>query len=273
MLMKFEDALNNFKPKDESELLIGYDKTGEVFGHSFLENGSLIMAGATGSGMFVTINQMVVSGVFNADPKTLQFSFYDPKKMGYHKYSNSTHKVMTEPDGFKDYLIQLERLLDERIEMFANANVTDIKEYNEHAKDEGKDTMPIIITVADEIADYIFRFRNRGKGGDEYISRIAEKSRAYGIYFIICTQTPRREVLPGRLKATIPNRIALMLYNEMESQSLIGETGAESLKPHGDMIYVNEFKESKKSLQGTFVSEEQITTICDYAETKYSEVK
>lgn len=273
MLMSFEDALNDFKPKDESELLVGYDKAGEVYGHSFLEKGSLIIAGTTGSGLSLVIEQMISSGIFKSSPKDLQFAFYDPKKVEYNQYSNSPfamNEIMTEPDEFKIFLNQLEVLIKERNEIFADANVANIKQYNAYARRSGIEPLPVIITVADAISEFVLSEEN----ADKYITRIAMKSKSFGIYFIIGTSLVRHKIISGRLKETIPNRIALMLSSEMESQNLIGEPGAESLNKHGDMVYMNVLEEdSRKSLQGTFVSDEQSKTIRDYAKEKYIEVK
>lgn len=273
MLMSFEDALNDFKPKDESELLVGYDKAGEVYGHSFLEKGSLIIAGTTGSGLSLVIEQMISSGMFNYNPEELQFAFYDPKKVEYNQYSNSPfamNEIMTEPDEFKIFLNQLEVLIKERNEIFADVNVSNIKEYNAYAKKNDLEVLSAIITLVDRIEDFMASTKN----ADEYISRIAMKSSSFGIYFIIKASIVRNEVITGRLKASIPNRIALMLSSEMESQNLIGEPGAESLNKHGDMVYMNVLEEdSRKSLQGTFVPDEQSKTIRDYAKEKYIEVK
>lgn len=273
MLMSFEDALNDFKPKDESELLVGYDKSGEIYGHSFLEKGSLIIGGTTGAGMAVMTSQMILSGMFNYNPEELQFAFYDPSRVEYGEYKDSPftiNKIMSEADEFKAFLKDLDVQIKERSELFADVNVSNIKEYNAYAKKNDLEVLSAIITLVDRIEDFMASTKN----ADEYISRIAMKSSSFGIYFIIKASIVRNEVITGRLKASIPNRIALMLSSEMESQNLIGEPGAESLKKHGDMVYMNVLEEdSRKSLQGTFVSDEQSKTIRDYAKEKYIEVK
>ena len=53
---------------------------------------------------------------------------------------------------------------------------------------------------------------------------------------ILSTQSPRREVVNGVIKANIDARLSLMVSSIQESVTMIGETGAEKLKPHGDFI-------------------------------------
>lgn len=273
MEMNLTDALNEFEPKRESELLIGYNENGDLRSHNFKE-GNLLVAGTTGSGRPIAIHQLILSGMFNWKPQALQFALYDPKKVEYTVYKSSPHLfggIIKEHEEFLGHLQCLEMYVNERANMFNKIGVHDIDGYNQYAKENEVDILPNIITIVDEMAEFTFRASDYDK---ELLASILQKSRPFGIHFVLGTQSPRKEVLTGQLRALVDNRLVMMVSNDEESHLMMGKAGAELLKGKGQFYYINsERYKNDEMLQSTFVSDESVRGLCEYFVSKNNEVE
>jgi S-DNA-T family DNA segregation ATPase FtsK/SpoIIIE len=67
------------------------------------------------------------------------------------------------------------------------------------------------------------------------IARLGAKARAAGIHLILATQTPRRDVISGTIKANLPTCIGLRVSSGAEAR-IIETPGAELLLGYGDLI-------------------------------------
>jgi S-DNA-T family DNA segregation ATPase FtsK/SpoIIIE len=61
--------------------------------------------------------------------------------------------------------------------------------------------------------------------------------RAAGIHMIIATQTPRKDVISGMIKANFPTMISFKVANSTESEVVLDNVGAEKLIGNGDMLF------------------------------------
>ena len=68
------------------------------------------------------------------------------------------------------------------------------------------------------------------------IISLAQMGRACGIHLIIATQTPRREVVSGMIKANFPVSIAFKTKTATDSMVILDQAGAEDLIGNGDML-------------------------------------
>ena len=68
------------------------------------------------------------------------------------------------------------------------------------------------------------------------IISLAQMGRACGIHLVIATQTPRREVISGLIKANFPMSIAFTVKTDVDSRVILDEIGAEKLLGNGDML-------------------------------------
>lgn len=267
MDVAFNEVLNRFEPKGVSDLLIGVDRNGELYSHHFLHKNSLLITGTIGSGKSITMHQLVLSGMFNNSPKDIKFAFYDPKCVDYVEYENSPFlikDIMHDAEEFREYLIQLTTIIDKRTKQIVDTKNIDIESYNKYALENDLEQLPYIITVIDEIADLYYI----NPEIQEQLIRIIKKASAVGIYFIVGTQTPRRDVINSTLKENISSRIAMKAATQIESMITIDEVGAEQLNGFGEMIY--KFGGRSELLQSSFVSDENVNTLCDYFNSKYS---
>jgi S-DNA-T family DNA segregation ATPase FtsK/SpoIIIE len=115
--------------------------------------------------------------------------------------------------------------------------------------------LPNIVVVVDEFADMMMIV---GKKCEELITRIAQKARAAGIHLILATQRPSVDVITGLIKANIPTRIAFQVSSKIDSRTILGMQGAETLLGHGDMLYLPPGRGVATRVHGAFVDDHEV---------------
>ena len=121
--------------------------------------------------------------------------------------------------------------------------------------------MPRIVIIVDELADLMETCK---KDMEARIRALAQKSRAAGIHLVLATQRPSVDIVTGTIKANLPSRIALKVMNYQDSQTILGQGGAEKLLGNGDMLYKNSSMAEYERYQGAFVSDREINTVVKY---------
>lgn len=214
---------------DKLLLMVGIDNHGEKIMCNLAKAPHVLVAGTTGSGKSVYLHSCILSMLI-AHTKDIDIIGIDPKGNEFIKY-----KPLKNFDYVSDvpYAIQtLKRLVDEmelRYDLFAQARVRDIDEYNEKV-----DTMRRKVCIIDELADLML---TGGKQVEEYIVRLAQKSRACGIHLILATQRPSADIITGLIKTNIPTRVCFAVKSQIDSRIILDEKGGERLNGCGDMLF------------------------------------
>ena len=232
----------------------------------------LLIAGTTGSGKSVCINNILLSILYRATPKEVQMILIDPKVVELKSYNGIPHlamPVVTDADKAATALEHAVREMNRRYGRFADENVRNIAGFNEIMTLEGKDdeVMPEIVIVIDELADLMMVASQKVQ---ESISRLAAMARAAGMHLIVATQQPLASILTSIIKANIPSRIAFSVSSNSASRVILDYPGAERLLGNGDMLYHPVGAREAIRIQGSFVSDSEVHKVTDFVKKQAS---
>ena len=192
----------------------------------------------------------------------------DPKRVGFRCYEHLPHlmidEIVTEPQKAVAVLQWAYNEMERRYDVFAQCQepvISDIEGYNKEYASDTVAKMPRIVIIVDELADLMETCK---KDMEARIRALAQKSRAAGIHLVLATQRPSVDIVTGTIKANLPSRIALKVMNYQDSQTILGQGGAEKLLGNGDMLYKNSSMAEYERYQGAFVSDREINTVVKY---------
>jgi S-DNA-T family DNA segregation ATPase FtsK/SpoIIIE len=218
----------------------------------------LLVAGQTGSGKSVMINDVLTSMLYHSSPSDLKLILVDPKQVELTPYNNLPHlltPVITEPEKCISALKWAVAEMERRLRTMAEVGKRNIGEYNNLKKEEG---MPYIVIVIDELADLMMM---AARDVEALIVRIAQKARAAGIHLILATQRPSVDVITGLIKANIPARIAFTVASQVDSRTIIDQMGAEKLLGRGDMLLLTSDMPKPKRVQAALIDDEETAKV------------
>lgn len=226
----------------------------------------LLVAGTTGSGKSVCLNSIIVSILYKAAPDEVKFIMIDPKQVELSMYEGLPHlivpRVITDPTKAVNALQWAVDEMERRFNLIRDERVRNIDEYNKIEKvlTYKVKKMPYIVIIFDEFADFMAVAKNEI---EDKIRRLAGKARAAGIHLILATQRPSTDVVTGTLKANLPSRIAFKVAGRVDSEVILGATGAEKLLGYGDMLY-KPTDSNMLRIQGCFIDTPETKDIVNY---------
>ncbi|MET3560346.1 S-DNA-T family DNA segregation ATPase FtsK/SpoIIIE [Bartonella japonica] len=249
----------------------------------------LLVAGTTGAGKSVAINTMILSILYRMTPQQCRLIMVDPKMLELSVYDGIPHlltPVVTDPKKAVTALKWAVREMEDRYRKMAKLGVRNIDGFNARvalAAQKGETIMctvqsgfdkesgemlyheeamdltqlPYIVVVVDEMADLMMV---AGKEIENAIQRLAQMARAAGIHLIMATQRPSVDVITGTIKANFPTRISFQVTSKIDSRTILGEQGAETLLGQGDMLHMAGGGRIVR-VHGPFVSDEEVESV------------
>lgn len=264
--------------KSNKELPIAFGRTisNEIFVADLSKMPHLLMAGATGQGKSVGLNVIITSLLYKKHPSQVKFVLVDPKKVELTLYQHiekhflaklpdEGEAIITDTSKVIDTLNSLCAEMDQRYDLLKQAQVRNIKEYNQKFlkrrlnPENGHRFLPYIVLVIDELADLMM---TAGKEVETPIARLAQLARAIGIHLIIATQRPSVNIITGIIKANFPTRLAFRVTSKVDSRTILDTGGADQLVGRGDMLY-SEGGEPIR-VQCAFVDTPEVEEICEF---------
>ena len=282
-----------FRQSDyELPIAIGRTVEGKTKVFDLADAPHLLVAGATKQGKSVGLNIIVASLLYGKRPSELKMVFIDPKGTEFNSYKNlykhylavmptasneeeeKDSSVPVYPKEADTVLRALCQEMKERYELLRLAGATpDIQTYNRKFRekklrpDKGHKFLPYIVAIIDEYAQLTLvnsgkpEARNASRSITSSIISLAQMGRAAGIHVIIATQTPRKDVISGMIKANFPTMIAFKVSNSTDSQVILDNTGAEKLIGKGDMLISQ--NAGMERVQCGYIGPDEIKSITD----------
>lgn len=217
----------------------------------------MLVAGATGSGKSVCLNDIIISLLYQNGPDDLKFIMVDPKRVELSVYAGIPHLLIppiVKADEAINALKWAVREMERRLDHLSKFGAKDIDSYNAKSKER----MPRIVIVIDELADLMSQNK---RDVEAVIVRIAQMARAAGIHLILATQRPSVDVITGTIKANIPTRLAFAVASQVDSKTILDIGGAEKLLGRGDMLMSTPELSKPKRAQGAYVAESEIERV------------
>jgi S-DNA-T family DNA segregation ATPase FtsK/SpoIIIE len=276
----------------------------DIFGHTVVADLAkmphLLVAGSTGTGKSVSINAMILSLLYRADPRDVRVIMVDPKMLELSMYEGIPHlllPVVTNPKKASLALNWAVREMERRYKLMSDKGVRNIDGYNRKLAKEEKEKnskrqqqldnddvvdlmeedlpeveiaegevlehghLPYIVVIVDELADLMMV---AGREIEESIARLAQMARAAGIHLILATQRPSVDVITGLIKANFPTRLSFKVFSRTDSRTILDQMGAETLLGNGDMLFLPPGTGAVQRVHGAFVSEIEVQRVVDF---------
>ena len=247
-------------------LALGIDIGGKPIIADLTELPHLLIAGATGSGKSVCINNIILSIIYKLNPEVVKFLMVDPKRVELNIYNGIPHLLMpivTDTSQAIKVLNWAISEMEKRFKKFAEVGVRNLDGYNEYVVNINNDTdpLPYIVIIIDELADLMLSSPAKA---EESLCRLAQMTRATGIHLIIATQRPSVDIITGSIKVNFPSRIAFAVSTQVDSRTILDINGAEKLLGNGDMLFSPVGASKPIRAQGAFVVEKEIRNVVSH---------
>ena len=253
-------------PKSAGPLMVwlGKDISGKAVYADLTQLPHLLIAGTTGSGKSGCVNCLVSSILLRSTPDQVRMIMIDPKKVELSHYDRIPHLLVPVVTNMKDaagVLHNVVKEMEDRYELMELEHCRSLPEMNKTRARRGERPLPYIVIVIDELADLMMVSPQEV---EDYVIRLAQKSRAVGIHLVVATQRPSVDVITGMIKANIPSRIAFAVSSQTDSRVILDVNGAETLLGMGDMLFKPLGSSHMERVQGAYITEEEIALLVNH---------
>lgn len=254
-------------------VVLGKDVSGTPFYADLTRMPHLLVAGATGTGKTIFLNNLILSLLYQNSPDTMRLILIDPKRVEFSAYKDLPHLLAPVIFDAQKAINALKWLVSEmgkRFDILSSNGSRDIGSFNEKAIAKGEAPLPFIVLIIDELADLMVA---RGREVEVGIVRLAQMARAVGIHLVIATQRPSVEVITGLIKANITSRITFQVASQVDSRTVLDMAGAEKLLGLGDLLFLSAEVTKPRRIQGAFVSEKEVRRVVDFIKEENEHLK
>ena len=241
--------------------------------HNMAKVHSMAVYGTSGFGKSNFINVALSTLVSQCSPRMLRIGLVDFKRVELSFYKHLPHVMdytrqdkdgqLHEKRGFAvdadeaadmfDYML---RELNRRIDLLEKSHVKKISEYNHGHKGRA---LPYIFLFVDEWAD----IATSGKAGQkcvEALSSIARMGRFVGMGFVLCTQTPDKEIIPKQIRVNLLSTVTFNVSSLHASINMLGNKGAFRLSESPGR-YIYQFGPTQLELQAPLITNDKVDEI------------
>jgi DNA segregation ATPase FtsK/SpoIIIE-like protein len=222
----------------------------------------LLVAGATGKGKSVWMNNIIVSllknvldghpieQIFLIDPKKVEFGPY--KHLPYTTYCEDLYEAV-------NLLERMVREMDRRYKLLETEWARGIDGYREKGGD-----MKIQVAIVDEFADIICHFdKDLVLRFEKAVQRIAQLWRAAGIHIILATQRPSADVIKPIIRSNITARLGFGTAGQADSDIILQDKSGLLVKLHRGECYLS-LPSGITHLKTYFLSDDEVKSFIEF---------
>jgi S-DNA-T family DNA segregation ATPase FtsK/SpoIIIE len=246
------------------KIALGKDVAGKTVAADLTAMPHLLIAGTTGAGKSVCINDILVCLLTNMTPDELRLILVDPKRVeltGYNGIPHLLSPVIVDAEHVVGALQWMIREMENRYRKFSETHTRNISDFNAMCEKTKERKLPYLLVVIDELADLMLLAPDET---ERAITRLAQLARATGIHLIIATQRPSTDIITGLIKANFPARIAFAVASSVDSRVILDQPGADRLLGKGDMLFQAPDAPAPVRIQTAYVSDNEINRLAAY---------
>lgn len=230
----------------------------------------MLVAGETQSGKSNFVNAMIATLIQMHSPDDLKLCLIDNKGgVEFTHWEALPHlltPVISSLDGVLPTLQKLVTIMRQRLTLLKEAKVKNIRDYNKVPDKH----MTRLITFIDEMISLI----NPGNTAltaqiHHYIAELTAMGRAVGIHMVLCTQYPKKEVIPTTIKSQCDVRVAGRMVNRVNSQVVLDRGDAADLPDVPGRMVVKHGPRLTQ-VQTPYITDEEVANAVEYARRQWA---
>lgn len=231
-------------------ICFGKDVHGEYIINNLDNCKSMLVAGTSGSGKSVFLNDVIVQLLLHSNAELL---LIDPKKgaeLGIYERDihNRIVKVAKSAEEAISAIEWAYNVMDRRYSEMG-ANCLDTYKGNR------------LVVVIDELATLMLNYKDRI---EKKLCDIAALGRAAGVHLIIATQNPCAQIVTSNIKYNMQTIVCLKTMNARHSMNVIDVGRGASLLGRGDAYIKFEDDSALIRVQTPFISKTDILQLCTH---------
>lgn len=216
------------------------------------------------------INTLLISLLYNKHPSQLKFVLVDTQKTELSVYNKIEQPFFAKlPDEDNAIINDVSKAvkafnslcveMDRRYDLFKEANVKNIKEYNKRFANSElnsqRQPLPFIVLVISEFADLVMTV---GKEAENPVYRLEQLSRAVGIHLIVASARPSVNVFKKNTKQVFKT---FMAFRETP-KTILNPKKANQLNGQGELLLLE--GNNKTHLRCGFLDATEINNIVEF---------
>ena len=237
---------------------VGIDYAGHILTVDIAELPHMLIAGTTGSGKTIFLNDIILSILYKARPEQVQMILVDPKKVDLISYSGLPHLLSPVVYDAAHLVPTLDYVVSEaqkRLNLFASCGVKNIEDYN---KSHDANPLPRILVIIDEYSEFMDDYR---LDFEAIIDSICSNGRIVGIHMVIATQRPTAKVMTAGIKSNFLCRASFAVVDSKTSMAIFDTAEANKLCGSGDMLFAITTGAGTRHAQAPLVTESEKTDV------------
>jgi hypothetical protein len=267
---KFSDAVESI-PEDAPPLsyVVGVTENSLLKKTDLAVLPHLIVAGSTFTGKSVHLNSILCQLISRNTPATLQLMMIDLKGGSeFQHYEGLPHlvsgSIVKTPDDVPGALEKFMQIIQERQDKITQRGLKTLEAWNTKFKTE---PIPYLLLVVDELA--MMRFQEDKKlvrQSNNALNAILATARSAGGHAILCTQSPRSDVIDPLIKANMGGRICFAVPSFNDSIVVLDNGIASKIEREVPGRAIWSYGPHFTEIQSPYISDHQIAQVVKAAQ-------